>query len=1391
MKRVLLWLLTLVCLAGVAEAKTVYFVNGAPFDDFDCWLWNNGEEGEWASKIQWDGEECLQKLDYQIAGKDVYKVLTDRDKAKPAQNGWAQESQEFDLAQIDGKAIYIKGAGVGNTEWYDSLDALIQAKDPGAGSNEPATLVRYDNLQILGDFEGNYWGEDPSHRFNVTSSDESKIVYEWKGKVATGKEFKFGNIANGNWTLALSTPAPHTITYFGVYPLEDVTNGGEGGNMKIENIGDFDGTIVITQELKDGKINWTVDFKNGTVVDPIPEELFAYDLYLRGYVNGVDSWDLYNSDRHMTLTKGETENTYTWSGEVTNGKLINFGSNAEYGTPEYIRLGVDYSCTGNEGNDIALVKEDGQNISWAMNARISVVIKQTAEGWTLSWKKIRDVEPTEPAVPVPSPGLDHSLNRYDLYIRGGVNTLDGEGWDGTNDRRKMHRVKVVNDKVDGYVYTWQGTIKNPTPGRDASGEICFGAPNSNAEGGFDIQLSFDETLTTLNENTYSGENELGREMTPCNGYQNIFFQGLEGMNPRPEIRITLTQLRDGDNAEGKWYMKWEQVARPAGMEEGGVYLHSSEFNEWDQSKRRAFKWNEKDGRYELALNFENSSIDVVAADGSTTSMSSTTLTNYFYIEAFGKTYSIEGGKDNPIPTDTRVTLSSELGDLGPNKDEDPNRLARNMILEDQAIEDAVLYYNPTTHQFRVTGKKSSNIDAGTYTIYYKITDDDMDGEGENKTLKDIRLWAWGNSEQDRETMSSSDFAGVSFPGISLNEKGTIVNVTDENGNVTSYIKYDLDIPAHNSTIGLIFTHGTEKDNNGNYDQTKNYLDTEFQNGRIYQWNAVLENSVEQFFAKVALRVVDNKGNKALLLMETKDGEHYTLEGIDMNKFAASAATNRYLQDFKDGVRLSDEELIRAEQANADDIKDYVGFYVVRTRNSDEFDDLFNVTNPPSIRDYRYYYTNNGGLAYWKTYDLDRTQGQMDHVTWDGSEWVYDNTTGNKATHDKMMTLNSEMVDGLRFKFELSNGNLTVERDEDLKWGTTERIVVYFHNVNNMKQPHILVESTKTGNVYTANNKVVKDGQIIELGEAMLHDDSRLNVDPTLWRYELRVPLHELNGTGIQSKGNWEDGIKPHNYEAASHLHFTFTDAAAPVAPQHNGKFLGSTVKKAAATEADNVNNVNQLLNVPVVHGGIYSLSIPEDVPTETASGFIYLVNSEDNKIIDKLEQTASPDYIFESTLNISALGLSGDTLSVYVATSAIDETAESLGFADGVYYGAGSRPNDEVAQDMIDDTAKHSAEYAMTYNNSNPYVINLNELKNVNGYDGKLAVKVEINPTNHTGDIGFGINAQDIETGIGEVEDADAPVLWFNLQGVRLEAPVKGVNIRVQGRKSTKVFVTE
>lgn len=1390
MKRVLLWLLTLVCLAGVAQARTIYVVNQNNWPSIDAWLWPNGQEGHWASTKN----EIAKAGTWEAYGNrfDIYSITTECENMILAQYGnWDNPGNRTgDINNLPATDFVLLFNGNSDFEQSSSLEEFL-SKHPGtslSGMDITTPGIQVYDLYVRGNVNGltDRWDNYDASQKMVVETGENQNVYTWTGTVVKDGLVNFGT---EDATLRL-----------GPVRDDDGTNtltGKEGtstlANQDFRNFAwdkDASVSITITQTADGWSMSWVAD----ETIDPTPSELLDYTIYTRGDVNGEARWT-FGDDLAMTrndIKEGDdlVGYQYVWTGTVKAGGIVNFG--AKENTEFY--LGSDLESEGNKPISAAtgtekLIEHDRYNFQfgWDSDTKVKFTIKQTlADGWSFTWQALEEVVP---AVPVPSPGLDHSLNRYDLYIRGGKGTLDDESWNGTPDRRKFHRVKVVNDKVDGYVYTWQGTIHNV--GGEGNGEICFGAPtNGNAEDGFDIQLSFDERLTTLNENTYSGENELGREMTPCNGYQNIFFQGLEGMSPRPEIRITLTQLRDGDNAKGKWYMKWEQVARPAGMEEGGVYLHSSEFNEWDQSKRRAFKWNEKDGRYELALNFENSSIDVVAADGSTTSMSSTTLTNYFYIEAFGKTYSIEGGKDNPIPTDTRVTLSSELGDLGPNKDEDPNRLARNMILEDQAIEDAVLYYNPTTHQFRVTGKKSSNIDAGTYTIYYKITDDDMDGEGENKTLKDIRLWAWGNSEQDRETMSSSDFAGVSFPGISLNEKGTIVNVTDENGDVTSYIKYDLDIPAHNSTIGLIFTHGTEKDNNGNYDQTKNYLDTEFQNGRIYQWNAVLENSVEQFFAKVALRVVDNKGNKALLLMETKDGEHYTLEGIDMNKFAASAATNRYLQDFKDGVRLGDEELSRAEQANDGDIKEYVGFYVVRTRNSDEFDDLLTST-VPSIRDYRYYYTNNGGLAYWKTYDLDRTQGQMDHVNWDGSEWVYDNPTGNKATHDKMMTLNSEQVDGLRFKFELSNGNLTVERDKDLEWGTTERIVVYFHNVNNMKQPHILVESTKTGNIYTANNKVVKDGQIIELGEAMLHDDSRLNVDPTLWRYELRVPLHELNGTGIQSKGNWEDGIKPHNYEAASHLHFTFTDAAAPVAPQHNGKFLGSTVKKAAATEADDVNNVNQLLNVPVVHGGIYSLSIPEDVPTETASGFIYLVNSEDNKIIDKLEQTASPDYIFESTLNISALGLSGDTLSVYVATSAIDETAESLGFADGVYYGAGSRPNDEVAQDMIDDTAKHSAEYAMTYNNSNPYVINLNELKNVNGYDGKLAVKVEINPTNHTGDIGFGINAQDIETGIGEVEDADAPVLWFNLQGVRLEAPVKGVNIRVQGRKSTKVFVTE
>lgn len=38
-------------------------------------------------------------------------------------------------------------------------------------------------------------------------------------------------------------------------------------------------------------------------------------------------------------------------------------------------------------------------------------------------------------------------------------------------------------------------------------------------------------------------------------------------------------------------------------------------------------------------------------------------------------------------------------------------------------------------------------------------------------------------------------------------------------------------------------------------------------------------------------------------------------------------------------------------------------------------------------------------------------------------------------------------------------------------------------------------------------------------------------------------------------------------------------------------------------------------------------------------------------------------------------------------------------------------------------------------------------------------------------------------------EDTDAPVVYYNLQGVRVENPANGLYIRVQGNKSTKVLI--
>ena len=49
------------------------------------------------------------------------------------------------------------------------------------------------------------------------------------------------------------------------------------------------------------------------------------------------------------------------------------------------------------------------------------------------------------------------------------------------------------------------------------------------------------------------------------------------------------------------------------------------------------------------------------------------------------------------------------------------------------------------------------------------------------------------------------------------------------------------------------------------------------------------------------------------------------------------------------------------------------------------------------------------------------------------------------------------------------------------------------------------------------------------------------------------------------------------------------------------------------------------------------------------------------------------------------------------------------------------------------------------------------------------------------------------KTGVEDVTieevDEDAPVEYYNLQGVKVENPSNGIYIKVQGKKSTKVYI--
>lgn len=81
--------------------------------------------------------------------------------------------------------------------------------------------------------------------------------------------------------------------------------------------------------------------------------------------------------------------------------------------------------------------------------------------------------------------------------------------------------------------------------------------------------------------------------------------------------------------------------------------------------------------------------------------------------------------------------------------------------------------------------------------------------------------------------------------------------------------------------------------------------------------------------------------------------------------------------------------------------------------------------------------------------------------------------------------------------------------------------------------------------------------------------------------------------------------------------------------------------------------------------------------------------------------------------------------------------------------------------------------------------------------DGNASFKIDVVWVDETLDmympidVTFNGKGENGFTGVSDitVDDANAPVLYYNLQGVRVDNPQNGLYIRVQGKKATKVAI--
>lgn len=401
-----------------------------------------------------------------------------------------------------------------------------------------------------------------------------------------------------------------------------------------------------------------------------------------------------------------------------------------------------------------------------------------------------------------------------------------------------------------------------------------------------------------------------------------------------------------------------------------------------------------------------------------------------------------------------------------------------------------------------------------------------------------------------------------------------------------------------------------------------------------------------------------------------------------------------------------------------------------------------------------YFTNRGGLPYFQPEVMDYIEItsplNISDIEFMNMAEVPPTTDGdgNPAT--------------TRFMFNVNDNTLSVSGPTNC-----ERYVLYFYNDSDFENPYIRIENTE-GKLYTAPG-----GSSMNQREQTMYEKS-----DKFWRFDLWIPTEDA--TVKEPKSIRKQVI----YSAPDYGDEELSDKVV-ITPETQNRVGKSSNLNVTFTNGSNEAENPQFKNISLLSGGVYGLN--SDYSDVSKRSVIYVIDSKTNKELTALYQSTDGSFLFSGKFRLPITD-DDKSFGFYLSTG-YDVNNET---PSGTFYGAAATANAVIIDMALSNKDRnYNFNGLLMENSTRPWVIDTDKIKNpYYPANSDLAIRVELSPDG-TKRLSFGYTEKDLETGVEAFGLDSLPEMWFNLQGVRVASPERGIYIRVRDGKASTVLITD